>query len=229
MGNTYNVTVCGLMQESSNLRRFTLEFDKAFDFHVGQYVQLLIPLNDPLNENFSEARSYSIASVPNFNNRIELCVKRQENGRVSNYLFDEVKIGDVIEARGPLGSFEVETNSNDEVCFISNDVGIAPMKAMLEDLLESGHDKKITLISGENCDHKTLYASEFQKLQKHFPNFSYLKSDDRDLHDLYQSKYRDGHACDFYLCGNESNINEIKVKLQTLGYADSKIHAESWG
>jgi ferredoxin-NADP reductase len=229
MSNTFNATVCGVIQESANLRRFILELNDNFKFKVGQYVQLAIPLSDPLSENYHEVRSYSIASVPNFDNRIELCIKRQENGKISNYLFDQVKIGDVIEARGPLGNFEVEHDSSDEVCFISNDVGIAPMKAMVEDLLENGYQKKVTLISGDNCDNHSLYTSEFEKLQKHFSNFSYLRTDDDKMHSLYRNKFGDGHACDFYLCGHESNIHEIKTRLNSLGYKDDHIHAESWG
>src|SRR5262249_15470849 len=59
------------------------------------------------SDGYSAVRSYSIASAPNAEKRVELTVERLPNGEVSPYLTQELAVGDRLEVRGPIGGWFV--------------------------------------------------------------------------------------------------------------------------
>ena len=68
--------------------------------HVaGQHVDVRLTAQD----RYSAVRSYSIASAPSSDGRIQITVERLLNGKVSPYLTQEVMVGDELELRGPIG------------------------------------------------------------------------------------------------------------------------------
>jgi ferredoxin-NADP reductase len=82
----------------------TLAFDvPGWPGHrAGQHVDVRLTAED----RYQAQRSYSVASPPD-GIRIELTVERLENGEVSPYLTDELRRGDRIELRGPVGGYFV--------------------------------------------------------------------------------------------------------------------------
>jgi NAD(P)H-flavin reductase len=69
---------------------------------AGQHVDVRLTSND----GYQAERSYSIASAPD-RTRLELTVERLDDGEVSPYLTDELRRGDRIELRGPVGGYFV--------------------------------------------------------------------------------------------------------------------------
>src|SRR5437667_10636804 len=89
-------TVVGLHDETVTARTITLAV-RDWPGHVaGQHVDVRLTAPD----GYSAVRSYSIASAPNSNGRIEITVERLPNGEVSPYLTQEVRVGDELELRG---------------------------------------------------------------------------------------------------------------------------------
>jgi CDP-4-dehydro-6-deoxyglucose reductase len=84
------------------------------EFVPGQYIELWQP-DAP-----SMSRAYSIANTPDGNPGVELHIRRVEGGRFTNWAFSQMKIGDHIQARGPLGNFTMrslpQTPLVSEVC-----------------------------------------------------------------------------------------------------------------
>ena len=81
-------------------------------------------------------RSYSISSSPNQRDSVELSVKREERGAVSRHIVDLWKVGNTVEAGGPVGKFTFNGTEADSVVLISAGVGITPMMCIARYLTE---------------------------------------------------------------------------------------------
>lgn len=92
---------------------------------AGQYVdvRLAAPGNQP-------KRSFSIASAPQ-NRQVALTIERLKNGAVSPHLCDEVREGDQIEVRGPMGSFVWDVDVGGPLQLVAAGSGIVPLMAIL--------------------------------------------------------------------------------------------------
>src|ERR1700722_2669937 len=91
-------------QATHNTRRYWIELPEtdAFPFKAGQFVTLDLPIHEQRNRRW---RSYSIASMPDKSNVIELVVVHVDGGAASKYIFNEIKVGSIFTLRGPQGVF----------------------------------------------------------------------------------------------------------------------------
>src|SRR4029077_8059406 len=81
---------------------------------------------------YSAVRSYSIASGPNSDGRIEITVERLPNGEVSPYLTKELMVGDDLELRGPIGGWFVwRRDQTEPIQLVAGGSGIVPLMAMI--------------------------------------------------------------------------------------------------
>ena len=95
------------------------------DYQAGQYVEIILG---------GIRRSYSIANAPCETNRLELHIKKVELGSMSEYWFDRAKKNDLLRLNGPLGTFFLRNVANLDLVFLATGTGIAPIKAILEEL-----------------------------------------------------------------------------------------------
>jgi ferredoxin-NADP reductase len=93
----------------------------------GQHVDVRLTAAD----GYTAQRSYSIASASE-QSGIELVVERLEDGEVSPYLTDVLRVGDLLELRGPIGGYFVwPTGTAGPVQLIAGGSGVAPFLSML--------------------------------------------------------------------------------------------------
>lgn len=107
---------------------FRLPPSSNFQFNAGQYVNLI---KGTIN------RSYSIANMSDGKNQLEFLIKKYENGLMSKYWFEEAKLNDLLRVEGPLGSFFLRESECENIIFLATGTGIAPIKAMLESIIET--------------------------------------------------------------------------------------------
>jgi CDP-4-dehydro-6-deoxyglucose reductase, E3 len=107
---------------------FRLPPTSNFQFNSGQYVHLI---KGNLN------RSYSIANKPSAKNQLEFFIKKYKNGFMSKYWFEDAKVNDLLRVEGPLGSFFLRESECENIVFLATGTGIAPIKAILESVLEA--------------------------------------------------------------------------------------------
>jgi CDP-4-dehydro-6-deoxyglucose reductase, E3 len=79
-------------------------------------------------------RSYSLANAPRDDNLLELIVKRYPGGVMSRFWFEEAKANDLVRVEGPLGTFFLRDEGPRDLLFLATGTGIAPVKALLEEL-----------------------------------------------------------------------------------------------
>ncbi len=108
----------------------TLRFppNSNFGFNSGQYVNII----------FGQIkRSYSIANAYKANGMLTFFIKKYEKGLMSNYWFEIAKENDLLRVEGPFGSFFLRESKQDNIIFLATGTGVAPIKAILENLSKS--------------------------------------------------------------------------------------------
>ncbi len=141
----------------------TLAFDvPGWPGHrAGQHVDVRLTAED----GYRAERSYSIASAPE-GSRIELTVDRLDDGEVSPYLTEELRTGDTIELRGPVGGYFVwEPTQGGPLLLVAGGSGIVPLMAMLRVRAAAGSDTEARLLlSSRSCD-DVIYRDELDRLR----------------------------------------------------------------
>src|SRR6185312_4141785 len=116
-------------QATDNTRRYWIEVEEpVFNFKPGQFVTLDLPIHEQRNKRW---RSYSIASMPDGSNTIELVIVYVEGGLASKYIFTEIKEGSTFTLRGPQGVFVLPETIEKNLYLICTGTGIAPFRSML--------------------------------------------------------------------------------------------------
>lgn len=140
--------------------RITDELKSKFQFISGQYIT--VHLKD--NNDISHSRHYSICNHSNEQN-ISFCVKRVQNGTVSNLLHEEYNIGDTLKLSSPGGNFILSDSileNYQNLVFVTGGSGITPIKAMINHALASKFDGSIYLLYA-NRDARSIIFHQYLK------------------------------------------------------------------
>jgi len=230
--------VTKIVQATPNTRRYWIQMPEApvFDFKPGQFVTLDLPIHEQKNKRW---RSYSIASMHDGTNTIELVIVLVEDGAGTNYIFKEIKEGSEFTLRGPQGVFTLSDEDRDsDLIMICTGTGIAPFRSMIKYIRTHNlPHKKIDLIFGTRTKADLLYPDEMRELEQALPNFTYhptLSREDWDghkgyVHNIYESLCADKPSKKFLLCGWKVMIDEAKQRIQAMGYDRKSIHQELYG
>jgi len=97
----------------------------------GQYIGLRLMIDGA-----EQRRNYSLSALCD-GREYRISVKRESDGKVSNYLHDHLRVGDTLELFPPAGDFTLAA-SDRPLVLISGGVGITPTLAMLEAALPTG-------------------------------------------------------------------------------------------
>jgi ferredoxin-NADP reductase len=127
---------------------------------AGQHVDVRLTAED----GYQAQRSYSIASAPG-GTRVDLTVVRVDDGEVSPYLTDELRPGDQIELRGPVGGYFVwEPSQGGPVLLVAGGSGIAPLMAMIRLRAAVGSNADMRLLSSSRSWDDIIYRAELDRL-----------------------------------------------------------------
>jgi ferredoxin-NADP reductase len=127
---------------------------------AGQHVDVRLTAED----GYQAQRSYSIASAPE-DGRLEIVVERLDDGEVSPYLTDELRVGDRLELRGPIGGwFTWEAREGGPLLLVAGGSGIAPLMAMIRHRAAANSDASCRLLYSSRSREETIYAGELDRL-----------------------------------------------------------------
>jgi ferredoxin-NADP reductase len=128
---------------------------------AGQHVDVRLTAED----GYRTERSYSIASAPD-GTRIALTVVRIDDGEVSPYLTDELRPGDRIELRGPVGGYFVwEPADGGPLLLVAGGSGIAPLMAMARRRAAVGSRVDARLLDSSRSWDEVIYRAELERLR----------------------------------------------------------------
>jgi ferredoxin-NADP reductase len=224
-------------QVTSITRRYWLELPETtnFDFKAGQFITLDLPIHEQRNKRW---RSYSIASMPDGTNVIELLIVYLQGGLASEYIFNEIKEGSPFTLRGPQGVFVIPGDLGKDLYMICTGTGIAPFRSMLQYIQHhSIPHGDIHLVFGTRTREGLLYANEMKELEQTMPGFKYHQTLSRErwegkrgyVHPIYEELCSEKKPSIFMLCGWREMIDEAKERIVKMGYDRKDIHVEIYG
>lgn len=210
-------TVVEIDDCARDIRRLLVDLDKEIAFNAGQYVQVAIPGQ-------GVSRSWSIASPPAQSRRIELQIRRTPGGLgTDGWIFRSLELGDTLQLAGPYGRFFFREARDEPAILIGGGTGLAPLKAMVRHVLESGGGHSMTLYHGARTRADLYDCDFFLDLQERFAGQFTYRPTLSDEHaagfaqglvtDVVESDYLScsGHVA--YLCGPPPMVN---AALKTL-------------
>ena len=128
---------------------------------AGQHVDVRLTAED----GYQAQRSYSIASAPG-GTRIELTVERLDDGEVSPYLTDQLRRGDQIELRGPVGGYFVwEPSQGGPLQLVAGGSGVVPLMAMIRTRDAAASDAETRLLLSSRGWDDVIYRDELERLR----------------------------------------------------------------
>jgi ferredoxin-NADP reductase len=127
---------------------------------AGQHVDVRLTAPD----GYQAQRSYSIGSAPD-GERIDLTVERLEEGEVSPYLADELRAGDQVEIRGPIGGFFVwDEPDGGPLLLVCGGSGVVPLMAILRHRANIGSIVPTRLLYSSRSYEDIIYREELARL-----------------------------------------------------------------
>lgn len=145
----------------------TLKLPKgdAFQYLPGQYIDLLI--------GDGRRRSFSVANAPN-GETLELHVRVTPNGRFANWAANEMPERAILRLEGPLGAFYLREDSTRTAVMVAGGTGIAPIRAMLQDLLTRGLQRPVQLYWGVRSRRDLYLDEELRAAAAAHPQLAYV-------------------------------------------------------
>jgi ferredoxin-NADP reductase len=218
------VEITDIIDESPRVKRFILSTldGSNIEFFPGQFVTIY-------NRNwpeFSNTRSYSIASSDTCSNSIELCIALNENGLFTPWLF-QLNKGEQLEISEPQGQFVYKQEyAPFSSVFICTGTGVAPFLSMIQSALNIGQSS-VYLVFGNRKFDDILYREHFESLSAEYPNFHFVPVLSQEnayvnngyVHAYYASILRDiGGDARIFVCGWKNMCIETRDKLKQMGY-----------
>lgn len=204
----------------------------------GQHVDVRLTAED----GYQAVRSYSIASPPE-EPELTLTVERLETGEVSPYLVDEVRVGDRLELRGPIGGYFVwEAEMGGPLLLVAGGSGIAPLMAMLRHRAAVGSEVPARLLYSARSPAEVIYRAELDGLAAADPTVDvvytftrsappgwtgYRRRIDAEL--LGEAAPPPTAAALAYVCGPTRLVEGVATGLLALGYAPERVKTERFG
>ncbi|MGE8190344.1 pyridoxamine 5'-phosphate oxidase family protein [Pseudomonas sp. NPDC086278] len=239
--------VTRIEHESHNIRSIYLEPTDGAGlpvFQAGQHLPLRFNIGGEVH-----IRTYSLSSAPS-DDFFRISVKR--DGLVSSHLHEQIRIGDVLEARAPQGHFTVAPHEHRPLVLLAAGVGITPLLSMVREVVYQGLRTRSIRPTWFFQSSRTLadqpFRGELDQLLDGLgdavrvlrllsqPEADAREGEDFDLTgridtDLIQTvlEVEDYDEVDFVLCGPGSFTQGMYDDLRSLDIRDARIHAETFG
>jgi ferredoxin-NADP reductase len=152
--------VVELVDETARTKSIALDLPEWRGHRAGQHVDVRLTAED----GYQAERSYSIASAPE-DPHLVLTVERLDDGEVSPYLTDELRPGDELELRGPIGGYFVwERSLGGPLLLLAGGSGVVPFRSMLRHW--AGGERNIIprLVYSSRSLSDVIYRDEFTRL-----------------------------------------------------------------
>ena len=147
--------------ETAHAKTLVLDVPAWPGHRAGQHIDVRLTAED----GYQAARSYSIASAPELR-ELEITVELVHDGEVSPYLVEEVRPGDLIEIRGPIGGhFTWSVDEGGPLLLVAGGVGLAPLMAMLRHRAARGSGVETRLLVSARTADDLIYARELDELE----------------------------------------------------------------
>lgn len=202
----------------------TVRPDQPYPFLAGQYTSLETPWWPRI------WRHYSFASAPRSDGLLSFHVKAVPAGWVSNALVHRARPGDIIRLGPPAGSMTVDHTTDSGLLCLGGGTGIAPIKALVEDVAEHGERRPVEVFYGARTDTDLYDIDTMLRLQQSHPWLSVRAVIDQQarlqLPDAIR-RYGPWNEFDAYVSGPPGMIRNGVHALRDIGIPSERIRHDS--
>lgn len=230
-------TVRELIDETERAKSIVLDMPGWPGHRAGQHVDVRLTAED----GYQAQRSYSIGSAPD-DGHLLLTVERLADGEVSPYLVDELRAGDELELRGPIGGYFVwERSLGGPLFLVAGGSGVVPLRSMLRQQRAHGNDVPVALLYSARTLDDVLYRDELwhrasddgvdiQLTLTRLPPDGWRGYQRRiDPEMLEQVGWSPEHRPLVYVCGPSEFVETAASSLVALGHEPERIRTERFG
>jgi ferredoxin-NADP reductase len=230
--------VAELIRETPRVSSLVIDVPDWPGHLAGQHVDVRLTAED----GYQAQRSYSIASPPE-DPRVTLTVERLSDGEVSPYLVGEVRVGDKVELRGPIGGYFVWRAGEDRpLLLVAGGSGIVPLMAMIRHHAAARSSAPIRLLYSSRSIEDVIYRDELDRVSAQNKNLviahtltrsqppgwaGYSRRIDREM--LTQVAWPKRDAPDVFVCGPTAFVETASGFLVESGYEAPWIRTERFG
>jgi ferredoxin-NADP reductase len=226
--------VVDVVDETARVRTLGLDVPDWPGHAAGQHLDVRLTAED----GYRAERSYSIASAPG--EPVAITVERLDDGEVSPYLTEELRGGDELELRGPVGGYFVwDVADGGPLLLVAGGSGIVPLRAILRHRQRSGSDAPVRLLYSSRSLDDVIYRDELaepadgvevvQTLTRKQPDgwTGYARRVDAAL--LGEVAWPAEAEPLAFVCGPTSFVETVASGLVALGYPPTRVKTERFG
>lgn len=244
MANRYYLKVKEVVRETPDA--ITIQFwhpvNEVVRYQPGQFLTFLLTIG-----NQKVRRSYSMSSSPHVDASLSVTVKRVPGGLVSNHLCDRLKEGDVLETLEPMGTFTpvLDPSARKTHVLIGAGSGITPLFSMMKSILHAEPNSQVWLIYGNRNEESIIYKAHLDAIAGVYtdrltvthilsqPTAGWAGFSGRinqsNLLKLLESRKKESlQQADYYLCGPDGLMDEVRSALNLLAIPTANIYRESF-
>ncbi len=208
-----------------------VECHDVLEYKAGQFVNL--QREDGLT------RSYSISNTPQTSNTLEFHIRRLPGGQFSEWVHDELKVGDSLSVSEPKGHcFYIPKRKEQGLLLVGTGSGLAPLAGILTDALSHGHSGPIHLFHGSSEKEDLYRIDEMRQLSIDYPNFTYSPCisgghvpegfNKGRVNTVALSEITELKDWRVFLCGHPEMISQMKTQVFLKGASIADIYTDAF-
>ena len=223
-----------LVDETARVKTIVLDVADWPGHRAGQHLDVRLTAED----GYRAEREYSIASAPG--EQVAITVERLDDGEVSPYLTDELRAGDALELRGPLGGYFVwDPEDGGPLLLVAGGSGIVPLRSILRHRNRNGNDVPVRLLYSSRSLEDVIYRAELDEpgegvevihtlTRTQPPEWTgHTRRVDADL--LASVAWPTEEDPLAFVCGPTSFVETVAAGLVERGYRPERVKTERFG
>lgn len=224
----YQTEVISLKDLTHDIKEVKLKLIEpdTIKFKAGQFIQFQVPEYELTY--IPVYRAYSMSSAPSDNHIVELEIRYVPNGICTTYVHQHLKESDKIKINGPYGEFYLRGSDRD-IIFIAGGSGMAPIKAILLDMVEKKINRKATYVFGARTKKDLFNLDLMEEIENKLPNFKFVPAlsnpepeDNWDgevglVTEIAKKYVKDPSNLEIYLCGSPGMVKACENMFIDLG------------
>jgi ferredoxin-NADP reductase len=229
-------TVDDVVVETARVRTIVLGLSEWLGHRAGQHLDVRLTAED----GYRAEREYSIASAPG--EPVAITVERLDDGEVSPYLTEELRAGDEIEVRGPIGGYFVwDVEHGGPLLLVAGGSGIVPLRSMLRHRRRSESDVPVRLLYSSRAIEEVIYRAElddpaagvevvYTLTREQPPGWAgHARRVDEALLEAVAWPADESQPPLAFVCGPTSFVETVASGLVSLGYPPARVKTERFG